>query len=161
MECSIELKSSLLFFLSASSNVINLHLFSYTYREYKQVQCYKCFFSSILSVIMAGSFKLFLFVQKSYGTVGIYSAKQNQNQNHLFNSKCVFFLIFSAHIFISMVISAVTESKSVYEIALGFYLSTTSLLTLFIYISNIFYSANIFELIGKFEKFIEKSKFIK
>lgn len=106
---------------------------------------------------MAGSFKLFLFVQNSFRTVGIYQPEQSQN--HLLNSKCIFLLIISAQIFISMVINAVIESQSTYEIALGFYLSTTSFLTIFLHVSNFFCSAKYFELIGKFEKFIEQSKF--
>lgn len=114
-------------------------------------------FSPQLFVIMAGSIKLFLFIQKMYQTVGIYDP--GKNQNHLFNSKCVFFSTFSAEIFILMVICAVTEAQSIPDIAIGFYLSATSLMIAFIYLSSIFLSAKIYGLIGKIEEFIEQSKF--
>lgn len=114
--------------------------------------------SSIRIAITAGSIKLFLFVQKSYQTIGIYLPQQNQNQNPLFNSKSVLLIIFSVQIFILLVISAIAQSQSIHEIALSFYLSTTSLLIIFTYVSNIFCFKSIFELIKKFEKFIEKSK---
>lgn len=105
---------------------------------------------------MAGPLKLFLFVQKSYQTIGIHSPQQNQN--HLLNPRSVFLLIFSSQILISVVISAIAASQSFYDIALGFYLSTTALLAIYVYVSNIFCFASIFELIKNFEKFIEQSK---
>lgn len=130
--------------------------FSCLYEEHKnKFNIPNDFISStpILSII--GSIELFRFVQKSYRTVGIYPSEQIQN--HLL--KCALLLIFSAQILVLIVASAVTVPQSTYKIALGFYLSTTTLVTIFFYIFSILNSTNIFELIEQFENFIEHSKY--
>lgn len=98
---------------------------------------------------MAHKIKLFLYVQKSVERVGI--DRPLPNQNGSMSSKRVFISIFNVQIFI-------TASASIYELAFSFYLSTTSFVVQTFYNLSIIYIADIFNLIGKFEQFIQKSK---
>ena len=108
---------------------------------------------------MADKIKLFLYTKECYTKVGIDLPEQNPNR--LISSKKVFIITFSTMIFMSMVISCITATKSLYDIAVSFYLSTTSLVTMTLYVLNIVHIGNIFKLTEKFERFIERSKLIR
>lgn len=113
-------------------------------------------FSPILTTIMVGKIKLFSYIRNSFERVGINPPKTNQNQ--LISSKNVFFLIYNTQIFISMVISCVTSATSFFELALSFYLCTTTFVITLLYVLSILHCVNIHDLIENYEQFIEKSK---
>lgn len=105
---------------------------------------------------MASEIKLFSYVQYMFARIGI--NPPDANQRRLSNSKNAFFFVYNTHLFISMVISCITAAATFFEFALSFYLCTTSVVIITLYILNIFLYGSVLELIEKFEQFIEQSK---
>lgn len=109
-----------------------------------------------MTLVMAVQIKLFLCVQTFSKNVAI--TPIDQNQNRLKRSKRMFILIFITQILILMVTSGVFAASSLYELSLSFYLCTTTMVMISLYVLSIFHYDNIVKLIEKFEQFIEKSK---
>lgn len=106
---------------------------------------------------MANEIKSFFYIQNIFARVGIIPPKPNQKR--LFSSKNGLFLIHNAQLFVLMAISGVTSVASFFELALNFYLCTTTMVIITLYILNILQYGGVLKLIEKFERLIEKSKF--
>lgn len=104
-----------------------------------------------------GPIKLFPSTQKYYQAIGIFPSQlQPSGQFHWKNlvilCACILCLI-------SIMTYFLFEANSLAELAITFYGCTGLVSAIFYYLTNIFQRENIFELIQKFENFIEKRKF--
>lgn len=115
-----------------------------------------CAFSWILIVIMAGQVKLFQILQNVYFKLGIFYPSQS-NQNHSMNSRKLFFLISYIQMLLLSFEFLLFEAESVSELGISFYSTVTELGCLINFLMIAWKIPKIFDLIEKFEKFIEKS----
>lgn len=115
-------------------------------------------FSHQWIVNMAGSIKLFQFVQDFFPMIGIYPAQQNQNKN-AFNSTNAFFFIVSIELILSTIAFLVFDAKTIFACGFGFYVLPSVTVGMVIYSLMIWKFENMLELIGNCEEFIEKSEF--
>lgn len=117
-----------------------------------------CIFSILLIIIMAGQVKLFQMLQNIYFNLGIFYPSQS-NQNHSINSRKLFFLISYVQMLVLSFEFLLFEAKSIPELGISFYSTVTELGCLINFLMIKWKIPEIFDLIGKFEKFIEKSVF--
>lgn len=102
---------------------------------------------------------LFQSVQKCYQTLGIYARLQSNRNAPKLNWKNLFFLTCYSMMFISSVAYILFEAKMIGEIADSIFMCLTSLTCAVYFVSSIYKIPKILDLIGEFEKFIEKSEF--
>lgn len=106
---------------------------------------------------MAGSIKLFQYLQSRHQAVGIYPPGPNQHSGS-FNSKNSIFIFFFAQGWIASFAFFLFEAKSAYDYGFSFYVIITELATLAYYSITILKMPDILTLIEKYEELIEKSE---
>lgn len=107
---------------------------------------------------MARSLKLFEFVRRHYGILGIYSAQPNQSRSCNLRKKIV--LLCMILVFISTTAFILFEAKSIEEIGASFTAFFMELFVMIFFIINIRKISEIINSIEMMEKFIEKSTFM-
>lgn len=111
-----------------------------------------------LMLIMANSTKWLQFVREFHRAIGICPAEPNQKRTKL-NTKNKIILLLSAQYMIVTIAFLVFEAKSMFDFAIGIFITICMLNTIVIYSSFLWQCENLFKLIANFERFIEKSKF--
>lgn len=117
-----------------------------------------------LTVIMAGSIKLFQSVQKFNKTMGLDILHQRQfSKNHLqFNLsakliKSLFFILSTMQLFISSTAFFLIKAQTSADYGISFYVSLTTFCVLINFVTVAWRMDNILTLINRYEKFIGKS----
>lgn len=114
-------------------------------------------FSLLLTVKMAGSIKLFQFLQKCYQTIGIHPSQRN-HKPLLINCTKWIFVICQTQLLFSTVAFFVFEAESMFEYGFGFFALIAIINGIVIYLILIWQSENIVEFIENCEDFIVESK---
>lgn len=104
---------------------------------------------------MAGSIKLFQFLKKTNTLLGI---SESQSERKQWSRKTIFLICYTPCA-VSAFGYVVFDAKSMFEYALGFYMSISAANTISIYLLFRWQSENMLESIANCEKFIAKSKY--
>lgn len=105
---------------------------------------------------MAGSKKLFQFVQKLFKILGIRPPQKNETLS--FNSRNLFFLFCYAQLFLSMIAFFLFKAKTMLEYGSSFFMFITQFIIALFFLILMWRITNILKLIAEFEQFIEKSE---
>lgn len=103
---------------------------------------------------------LFHLVQKGYQSLGIYATIKSNRNAPKFNWKNLFFLTCYLMLFVTSMAYMLFEANMIGEIADSIFMCLTTLTCAVYFVASIYKITNILELIGEFEKFVEKSKFM-
>lgn len=107
---------------------------------------------------MAGSIKLFQFVQKYNQIIGIYSSQSTTMQGSI-NSTQAFFWISCAQIWFTIAAFLVFEANSMFDYGFEFFAFISIINGIAIYSIFIWQSQNTLKFIENCERFIEKRKY--
>lgn len=106
---------------------------------------------------MAGSIKIFRFIQKFHGIIGIYPPQPFEQQRSI-NTRNTMFLISCVKTMFTTVAFLIFEAQSMFDYGFAFLLSICVCHSTVIYALFIRRSENTFKCIATYEAFIEKSK---
>lgn len=106
---------------------------------------------------MAGSIKIFQFIQNFHGVIGI-SPAQSFEQQRSINSRNAIFLVSCAQEMFAIVAFLIFEAQTMFDYGFGFFGGMSLLLSIVVYVIFIRQSENTFKFIENCEAFIEKSK---
>lgn len=132
-----------------------LHYTFSTWLTAVYIQFHWFWFSSSLTINMAGGdkIKLFQFIQRTYQLFGIYPLQSNQNRSPI-NWRKFGFLFNLVQFFLSTIAYLLIEANSLNKYGMGFYTSIT------IAVFSFFWKMeNISNYIENCERFIEKSEY--
>lgn len=107
---------------------------------------------------MAGSFKLFQFVQQWHQAIGIYPSQSNQWPSQI-NSTNVIFLFCCAQFAFTTIVFLFVEATSMFEYGLAFFGLIGIINGIVIYLIFIWQSQNTLDFIKNCNRFIEKRMF--
>lgn len=114
---------------------------------------------SIFITTMAERIKLFQFTISVYKDMGIYPKQLNQNRSS-FNRRNLFMIIPLVYYLFFGLLFLIFKAKTIPEAGISFYTVTTTLGCLTYFLINMFTNMpKIRNMMGKFEKFIEKRKY--
>lgn len=148
-----------------NSNVWNLlekknYERNYYEKLYKIESAGQSSLSSVLIVTMAGSIKLFQFIQKTYQTIGISPSKLNSKKCSI-NPKNTAFLIFLTQYTLTTVGFLMFDAYSMFDFGFAFFNLLSIINPTVIYLLFIWKLENTLNFIEKCEIFIAKSKYPK
>lgn len=101
--------------------------------------------------------KIFQYVQKLYGVLGIH--QPNANKNNTWNRRKVLTYFMLVQLTGTSIIFFLFEAKTFKEYADSFYISATASLKVCTYTVSLWKMPKVFKLIDNFQNFIQKRKF--
>lgn len=107
---------------------------------------------------MAGSIKLFQFVQQYHQIIGIYHPSQSNQKHRPYNFTQAIFLICFTQMIITIAAFLLFEDISMFDYGIAVFILVAMITSTVIYLQFIWLAENTLKFIENCEKFIEKSK---